>query len=77
MATVSCQMCLREFLANTEKAKYCPECRKLRAKEQQAAYYRRKGSKGKAVKKSALSEIAEKASAEGISYGKYVAKYGV
>lgn len=75
--TKVCMMCFREFLTKSHRAECCPECRTRRMYDVQAEYRRRKKEAKKAKQVSRISEIAALAAAEGMSYGQYVAKYGV
>ena len=68
---LECCLCGKSFLSGRKK-KYCSvECRS------KTRHFKRNRKTAKQKPVSVLSIIAEKARLEGLSYGKYVAKYGL
>ena len=79
----NCAYCGKTFIPKNSKQKYCSvACRdknkKKRIKENpdKYTYYRERKTRRKA-KGTDLGRINEKARAEGLTYGQYVAKYGL
>ena len=71
-----CVNCGRLFNPNTKKQICCGKiCAKERARKLEAE--RRLKLNMEKAKKNQLMDIAEAARLEGMSYGKYVAKYGL
>lgn len=79
-----CIWCGESFLTKYKQSVYCSEeCKKLaRNKQRQLCYFAHKNDvKEKPVvkqkKKMTIEEVCKLAKAEGLSYGRYVEKYGV
>lgn len=75
-----CKLCGAEFEAVGRNAKFCSECKKMKAREHSRKYYIKMhfgadiAEKYEAAKKSQapLKEIVRQADAAGMSYGQYV-----
>lgn len=79
-----CEICGREFKASSVRCKYCPQCGKdvrngtFKSNEAYAQERARKSAVKRANEsEKAINDILLKAQEAGMSYGKYVSKYGV
>ena len=83
--TIVCQMCGAEFEAVGKNAKYCPECKKLKQRENERKSYLKKtkgvdhdvvAERTLAAAKSVqnMNAVLQEADAAGLSYGQYVAE---
>lgn len=80
--THTCKSCLRKFDDRASQSKYCPKCKDIVASRQRnswkAEYYKKPMPERKTVHKSKdIAQIAKEAREKGMSYGRYVAKYGI
>lgn len=81
-----CKICQKHFIANRSNMVYCsPKCREAGKRLQTREWLAEDRAKDKAPKKDkkpkekplSIAEINARALAEGLSYGKYVAKMGL
>lgn len=56
---------------------YCDDCRRIRARDVSRRYYARRRSRADRRKGMTIKQIVREADTEGLSYGQYVAKYGL
>ena len=72
-----CPICNKIFVATSNRRKYCTDCQEEGNRIKHQQYDQMKKYRVKKKEKYEIEEINRKALAEGLSYGKYVAKYNL